>query len=114
MTWPGKACGWCSVALLWLTLISPLAAGSVAWAQEPADEPQEGETGEAAAEQTAGPRFDWGFEAKANFRHSEENRFSVPFRFPPEFLPVGQTQGFEETVNPGSHLEVSSFSLLLD
>jgi hypothetical protein len=60
------------------------------------------------------PRLEFGLEAKANFRNSEENRFPVPFRFEPEALPRGQTQGFEETVNAGSHFEVSTVTLFMD
>ncbi|HSN88070.1 MAG TPA: hypothetical protein VL025_15030, partial [Thermoanaerobaculia bacterium] len=29
-------------------------------------------------------------------------------------MPVGETRGFEETVNAGSHFEVSAVTLLLD
>jgi hypothetical protein len=70
---------------------------------------------EAPQEAPAGkPRLEWGLEAKANFRHSEENRFAVPFPFTPEQLPPGQTRAFEETVNAGSHVELSDVTLLLD
>jgi hypothetical protein len=67
--------------------------------------------GEAVPE---GFRFDWGLEAKAHLRDSEENRFPVPFPFPPELLPPGQTRGFEQTVDPGTHFEVSTVTLFLD
>src|SRR5262249_41949924 len=60
------------------------------------------------------PRFRLGLETKLNFRDSEHSRFVVPFKFPPIQLPVGQTHGFEETVNPGSHFEVSNATLLGD
>lgn len=59
-------------------------------------------------------RFDWSLEAKAHYRDSEENFFPVPFPFSPDMLPPGAVQGFAGTVNPGSHLEVSTVSLLLD
>ena len=36
---------------------------------------------------------------------------AVPFPFKPDQLPPGQTSGFEETVNPGSHFEVSTLTL---
>src|SRR5215218_5852756 len=88
-----------------LLLLGGMLCGSVASAaQEP------------AAETPAGlkPRLDWGLEAKANYRHSEDNRFAVPFPFDPSMLPVGQTQGFEETVNPGSHFELSDVTLFVD
>jgi hypothetical protein len=60
------------------------------------------------------PKLEFGFEAKAHYRDSDLNRFRVPFDFPPGFLPVGQTSGFEETVNAGSHLEISVVTLLID
>jgi len=70
---------------------------------------QEGEGGEAAGEaESLKPRFHFGLEAKAHYRDSDENRFPVPFGDLPAALRA------EETVNPGSHLEVSTFTLLLD
>lgn len=79
------------------------------------DSPQEKEAAESAEEATGlRPKLDFGLEVKANFRDSEENRFAVPFPFPPSFLPPGQTQGFEETVNEGSHFELSNVTLLVD
>jgi hypothetical protein len=86
-----------------------LCLAAPSWAQEEAAEagaPQETPAGK--------PRLEWGLEAKANFRQSEENRFAVPFPFTPEQLPPGQTRGFEETVNGGSHVELSDVTLLLD
>jgi hypothetical protein len=72
---------------------------------------------EAAAEEEAPaglrPRLDFGLEAKANFRHSERNRFLVDFPFP-ELLPPGQTEVFEETVSAGSHFELSAVTLFVD
>ncbi|HYN22885.1 MAG TPA: hypothetical protein VE078_18135, partial [Thermoanaerobaculia bacterium] len=69
---------------------------------------------EPAEEESLRPKLEFGLEAKANFRDSDSNRFPVPHRFTPDMLPVGQTQGFEETVNAGSHLEVSAVTLFLD
>ena len=60
------------------------------------------------------PKLEFGFEAKAHYRDSDLNRFRVPFDFPETFLPRGQKDGFEETVNAGSHLEVSTVTLLID
>jgi hypothetical protein len=60
------------------------------------------------------PRLKLGLETKWNFRHSPDARFVVPYKFPPDQLPVGQTRGFEETVNPGSHFEISNVTLLGD
>jgi hypothetical protein len=61
---------------------------------------------------TLKPRLEFGLEAKANFRHSESNRF--PVSLPPEFLPPGQPVVFEETVSAGSHFEVSAATLFVD
>jgi hypothetical protein len=87
---------WC-VVLLSLCLAAPILA------QEGA---QEGE----GQEETEGlrPRFRFGLEAKANFRDSEENRFGVPFIHLPPAL------RFENTVDPGTSLELSVITLLLD
>ena len=62
---------------------------------------------------SSGFHIKWGFEAKANVRSSDRNSFPSPFPFPPELLPPGQTQGFESTVDPGTHVEVSVFTLSL-
>jgi hypothetical protein len=62
----------------------------------------------------AGFHYRLGFEAKVNYRVSPDARFAVPFRFSPDQLPVGETHAYEETVNPGSHLEVSNVTLLAD
>jgi hypothetical protein len=60
------------------------------------------------------PRLDWGFEVKSHFRDSEANRFPVPFPFTPDQLPPGATQGSMSTVDPGSHVEISTATLFLD
>lgn len=61
---------------------------------------------EAAAEEASvRPKLDFGLEAKANYRDSDENLFRVPFF---------NTPVFEETVNEGSHLEVSTVTLLVN
>ncbi|HVG10852.1 MAG TPA: hypothetical protein VNM67_24330 [Thermoanaerobaculia bacterium] len=60
------------------------------------------------------PKLEFGFEAKAHYRDSDLNRFAVPFQFSPNMLPPGQTRGFEETVNEGSHVEISTVTLLVD
>ena len=49
-------------------------------------------------------------ETFVNYRDSDSNRFATNFPFPPEALPVGQTNAFIETVDAGQHLEVSSIS----
>lgn len=96
--------GWCVLLLLGAGLCGPMAWAN---AQEPAEEASAEEGG-------LRPRLSFGLEAKANFRNSEENRFPVNFPFRPDMLPAGQTQGFEETVNPGSHFELSNVALLVD
>jgi hypothetical protein len=90
-------------------------------AQEPLpDEPGDGgdmfdpAAGDPTAAADDGFQLDFGFEAKAHFRQSDDNRFPVAFPFSPEMLPPGETQGFEETVNEGSHLELSTVTLFVD
>ena len=58
---------------------------------------------------TPAPAWWWRekIEIRANYRDSHEQKFPLRFPFPPEFLPVGQTQGFLETVNQGQHGELS-------
>lgn len=53
-------------------------------------------------------------ELRANYRDSHHDFFPLKFPFPPSFLPVGQTVGFEETVNAGHHAELSVAQLRLD
>jgi hypothetical protein len=84
-----KALRWSCVLVTTLCLATPVLA------QE--------EEGEASVR----PKLDFGLEAKVNYRNSEENAFRVPFF--PDNLPV-----FEETVNEGSHIEISTVTLLLD
>ncbi len=67
-----------------------------------------GAEGEPAAEGSSlRPKLEFGLEAKANFRQSDENRFPIK-----TFLP--ESQRFLETVNSGSHFELSDLSLLAD
>jgi hypothetical protein len=60
----------------------------------------------------------WSFrhrlELRGNYRNSSQERFQLRFPFPPSFLPVGQTAGFLETVNSGSHVELSVAQIRLD
>lgn len=98
----GRTRLWCGLLLFTASLAVPLRAQEA----EPAPE--------AAPDLDAKPRLEWGLEGKANFRRSEENRFAVPFQFSPSMLPPGQTRGFEETVNAGSHVELSDATLYLD
>jgi hypothetical protein len=64
--------------------------------------------------QPAGWTFRARIELRANYRDSKQDRFPLRFPFPPSFLPVGQTVGFLETVDPGSHGELSVAQLRLD
>src|SRR5438128_3083561 len=59
-------------------------------------------------------RFRTRFELRGNYRSSNEEKVQLRFPFPPDFLPVGQKFGFEETVNQGSHAELSVIQLRLD
>jgi hypothetical protein len=100
-------------ALLWLWVA---AAGGPAFAQSVAQEAPPDPAEPPAAETGNGvlPKIRFGFEGRLNFRSSDENRFPVKFPFRPEDLPPGQTQAFEETVNAGSHFEVSKLILFVD
>ena len=91
---------YCAALLLCMVASSP-----VLRAQEP---PPPAEDPEA---ESLKPKLTFGLEAKANFRHSDDNRFPVAFH-PPQ-LPPGQS-AFEQTVNPGDHFEVSDVILYLD
>lgn len=74
----------------------------------------------AAAGQNAAPAAApaWSFneriELRANDRDSHHDAFPLKFPFPPSFLPVGQTSGFEETPDRGNHLELSVVQIRLD
>lgn len=56
----------------------------------------------------------WRLDIHGNYRDSSSERFPLSFDFPPIFLPIGQEIGFMETVDAGSHFEVSLISLTLD
>jgi hypothetical protein len=55
-------------------------------------------------------RFHLGIELDSNFRDSADNKFAYHYPFQPG-LPVN---GVQETVDPGSHFEVSNVALLMD
>lgn len=57
------------------------------------------------------PKHAFGVEAKVHYRDTDEAKFAVNFPFSPQMLPVGQTQGFIEAVEPGSHFEASTVTL---
>jgi hypothetical protein len=60
----------------------------------------------------------WSFrtrvELRANYRDSNAAKFPLRFPFPSSFLPIGQTVGFEQTVDPGRHVEPSVAQIRLD
>src|SRR5439155_25406228 len=58
--------------------------------------------------------FNERIEIRANYRDSRHERFAIRFKFPPEFLPVGETSAFEETPDAGHRLEVSVLQIRLD
>jgi hypothetical protein len=60
------------------------------------------------------PKLTFGFEGRVNFRQSGDEKFPVKFPFRPDQLPPGQTRAFEETVDAGSHFEVSKLILSVD
>lgn len=62
------------------------------------------------AASASGQSLDLRFEAKANYRDSQQARFPTQFPFQPIALPVGETNAFVETVDEGSHAEVSLLS----
>jgi hypothetical protein len=72
---------------------------------------------EAAPESEPGSRT-WSWrartEVRANYRNSEDERLPLRFPFPPDFIPAGQTQVFLQTVDPGSHVELSVANVQFD
>src|SRR6266540_1661806 len=62
----------------------------------------------------SGWTFNERIEIRANYRDSRHERFPLRFPFPPEFLPIGQTVGYEETPDAGHHLELSVLQIRLD
>jgi hypothetical protein len=87
-----------------------LAVALPAWAQDPP--PDEAGAAEETSEESKGVDLRFGVEAKAHVRESDGNRFRVNFPFTPAMLPPGGA--FEETVDEGSHLELSVFTLFVD
>ena len=64
--------------------------------------------------QTATWSFRSRIELRANYRDSNAAKFPLRFPFESIQLPVGQTVGFEETVDPGHHAELSVAQIRLD
>ncbi len=110
----GKLGVWMGALLLAAALAVP------GRAQEPVPDeadpaaPAAEEAAEAEEEDGGGVDLRFGIEAKAHFRQSDENRFRVNFPFDVTMIPPGQTAVFEETVDEGSHFELSVFTLLVD
>lgn len=69
----------------------------------------QGDDGLAPPDEEEGHRF--GVEAKVHYRDSEAARFPIPFPFSSDQLPPGESFGFVETVEEGSHFEASAVSL---
>lgn len=88
-------------------------AATIVAAQEQTTISAGGDPIEEPVESPRALELDWGFEAKAHFRDSEATANPVPFPFPPEFLPPGAERGFQRTVSPDSHFEVSTLTLFL-
>ena len=60
------------------------------------------------------PRYRFGFELKGHLRDSEHARFPSPFPFGPSQVPPGRSGVYLETVEAGSHAEVSVATLWLE
>lgn len=58
-----------------------------------------------------GQTLDLQLEVKAHYRDSEQAKFPTRFPFSAAELPIGETSAFVETVDEGSHAEVSLVSL---
>ncbi len=102
------ACG-----LLWALAPGP-AAGAGDEPQPPPPPPPDERPAVEPARSGLLPKLTFGFEGRVNFRQSDENRFPVKFPFTPSQLPPGQKQAFEETVDAGSHFEISKLILSVD
>lgn len=105
MTAAWKLATWCGALLVWGSGVAPVAG------QEP---PPADPASVADPASSLTPELHFALEAKAHYRNSERNRFPVNFPFTPEMLPPGQEKNFEETVNEGSHFEVSTLTFLVD
>jgi len=64
----------------------------------------------------AAPSWSWSanLDLRANYRNSQSARFELKFPFSPVMLPPGETHGYEQTVDAGSHWEVSLVTLKVD
>lgn len=101
--------------LAFAALLCTSAALAQGGAGEPAGEPPPAVPGaEAAAGAARGLKVDFGLEGRLHFRDSQELANPSPFPFPPEFLPPGESRGFQRTVDAGRHFELSVLTLLAD
>lgn len=103
---------WCARSMGVFALLATFAAPGLR-AQEPAEPQGEAEVSEPEADPLR-PKLEFGLEAKANFRDSDDYKFAVNFGFDDDELPNGQDRVFERTVNPGRHFELSGVTLLID
>ncbi|HXU31449.1 MAG TPA: hypothetical protein VN851_12795 [Thermoanaerobaculia bacterium] len=101
MTSRGRAWAGTLLAVAFSTL--PLLAQAGEPDKNPGTEPEPAEEASSLR-----PKLEFGLEAKANFRQSDENRFPVRTFLPP------MRQAFLETVDSGSHFELSDFTLYAD
>src|SRR3954453_16152610 len=67
-----------------------------------------------AAQSTNAWFFRERIEFRANYRDSHEEFLQLKTPFAPELLPVGAGHGFEQTVEPGRHAELSVAQIRLD
>ena len=54
------------------------------------------------------------FELRADYRWSDDESHPIPFPFPPDFIPPGQTRVLLQTPDPGSHVELNVADVTLD
>ncbi|HUO84197.1 MAG TPA: hypothetical protein VM534_03695 [Thermoanaerobaculia bacterium] len=75
-------------------------------------------TGSLAAQEnlpeTSAWTWSYRLDVRGNYRESNHDRFRLSFPFTPEQLPPGASAAWEETVDAGSHGELSLVSLMLD
>jgi hypothetical protein len=54
------------------------------------------------------------FELRADYRWSDDESHPIPFPFPPNFIPPGQTRVLLQTPDPGSHFELNVADVTFD
>ena len=90
--------GWSAALAAWSCLMLPIGAFG-----DESDDPMADES-----------FYRFGFEIKGHLRDSEAARFPSPFPFDPSMIPAGQAQVFLETVESGTHGELSVVTLWLE